>query len=59
MVVLNGEARVRVLVYRIYVDMGASAVDDRDGAVPVTVRGLPVDTSQVSMLLAHSPSRHT
>lgn len=45
---LNGEAVVRVRVYRPYADAGASAVDDRDGPVAVAVRGLPIDTSQVS-----------
>lgn len=47
-VVRNGDALIRVLVYRIYVDLGARAADDRDGAVPVTVRGLPIDTSQTT-----------
>ena len=44
-VTLQGEANVRLFIGQVFVDAGATAVDDVDGDVPVTVEGT-VDTTR-------------
>ena len=44
-ITIEGDNPVIIECFTEYIDAGAAAEDNRDGAVPVTVTGLPIETS--------------
>ncbi len=49
-ITLNGDNSIRVLVHKSYNELGATATDDRDGSVEVSISGI-VDTTTIDIYI--------